>query len=1007
VSKDLKDRPQEIYDDGQPAWKTNLDNDDGLEESFDSPSATDDDLPDNHPSKSSKSDSVEELKEKENSSSEQSDDSSDSKEGSLYKGDSKKKSSLRSKVSRKKATIIFAIVSAIISAIAAVTTMAPSLIINNLKEMLLGRISSVQMHHGRKYRQKTIPKMKTFFTKDGRISQRIISEMQADGYKINFNPADGKTITGIDPPGRYANGIIGTGIGDHIDSYMEVKHPFRTARWKTKRMNAIYSTFKIPRTSVVDTDLTKKADGDDIDPKRIVNREVAKDVLDGEPGKIDINTTSDKPDGDEKTADEARRQELAGEGSEIGDRLEESKKELIENGTPVEEIADDGLTKSLTESGDGLTKELVDVAERAAKSGGLAGKFGDAFKTIANPLDVLDRICIVRNRLQGVVVLARTTRSISLIRYAMVFVNAADDSRRGKADPKLMHELMRRVTAEDKNGNAIGASPGFGYMMKTRFSKSKNDAMRSPVAVDGKLTGVAGGINGGLSKVPGIDAGCPYIQNPFIQIGVGVGSLVAGFFSGGSSAIATQAAQQSMRVIVKEALKEAVEKITVKAALKGVLRTAAIEISFEAIMTLAQMYIEKGLNLPFTGQEKGGQLGDILVAGTGAANKQRSLAAGMVPATTEEYAMAQQEYIAWRKNELKQMNFAQRMLDTENMDSLIFNIALATPTSTTDFIDQSTQKTISLATSIMNPGALFKSFASTMSPRAYAAVNDEITFDEYKVKVGDRDRTLATDPAGNLQVIMRSDIEEIDPEVNIEELKSSNHINETTLEPSSDAFKDHIEYCIESTDTITRLEKNEYDCLADDPTTVKFKAHLAYLDLVDGLEAEFLPEEIAKSSTSGGSSPSTVDGGVAGGFAVPYTNPIGIELTSIIPGTSIRIATNTLPQFVNMLNAAKAEGVDLMPISSGWRDPQQQIALRKQNCPDWQNSPAGACRPPTAKPGTSIHERGQAIDFGSMCFPNGKTCPGNRRWEWLTANAGKFGFKPLSSEAWHWSVTGN
>ena len=54
-----------------------------------------------------------------------------------------------------------------------------------------------------------------------------------------------------------------------------------------------------------------------------------------------------------------------------------------------------------------------------------------------------------------------------------------------------------------------------------------------------------------------------------------------------------------------------------------------------------------------------------------------------------------------------------------------------------------------------------------------------------------------------------------------------------------------------------------------------------------------------------------------------------------------------------------------------------------------------------------MHERGQAIDFGNMCYPSGKTCPGNPRWEWLTANAGKFGFKPLSSEAWHWSVTGN
>lgn len=144
------------------------------------------------------------------------------------------------------------------------------------------------------------------------------------------------------------------------------------------------------------------------------------------------------------------------------------------------------------------------------------------------------------------------------------------------------------------------------------------------------------------------------------------------------------------------------------------------------------------------------------------------------------------------------------------------------------------------------------------------------------------------------------------------------------------------------------------------------------------------------------------------GFAQPNANAIDISQTSEIPGTGgIRIATSMLPQITNMLAAARKEGVELLPISSGWRDPAKQVELRKQNCPDWQNSPPGDCRPVTAKPGTSNHERGQAIDFGNMCYPNGSICPGNPRWEWLRNNASKYGFLPLSSEAWHWSLTGN
>jgi LAS superfamily LD-carboxypeptidase LdcB len=103
-----------------------------------------------------------------------------------------------------------------------------------------------------------------------------------------------------------------------------------------------------------------------------------------------------------------------------------------------------------------------------------------------------------------------------------------------------------------------------------------------------------------------------------------------------------------------------------------------------------------------------------------------------------------------------------------------------------------------------------------------------------------------------------------------------------------------------------------------------------------------------------------------------------------------------------MLAAAAADGVKLGGF--GYRDSANQVRLRQQNCPDPVNSPPSECDPPTAIPGTSMHERGLAIDFTA----NGQfiTSHDNPGYEWLAANAGRFGFENLPSEPWHWSTNG-
>ena len=107
-----------------------------------------------------------------------------------------------------------------------------------------------------------------------------------------------------------------------------------------------------------------------------------------------------------------------------------------------------------------------------------------------------------------------------------------------------------------------------------------------------------------------------------------------------------------------------------------------------------------------------------------------------------------------------------------------------------------------------------------------------------------------------------------------------------------------------------------------------------------------------------------------------------------------------------LVAALEAEGFDM----GGWgyRSHQEQIDLRRSHCGTsewaiWQQ-PSSTCRPPTARPGRSNHEKGLAIDFtesGRLITSRSRPVFGA-----LQRLAPQFGLVNLPSEPWHWSVDG-
>jgi len=128
---------------------------------------------------------------------------------------------------------------------------------------------------------------------------------------------------------------------------------------------------------------------------------------------------------------------------------------------------------------------------------------------------------------------------------------------------------------------------------------------------------------------------------------------------------------------------------------------------------------------------------------------------------------------------------------------------------------------------------------------------------------------------------------------------------------------------------------------------------------------------------------------------------------SVVSVRGITVAASIADSLERLLAAAESDGLNFS--GGGYRSSDAQAATRRANCGssdyDVYDKPASQCRPPTARPGQSMHEQGLAVDFTSGgSIVSSRSSPAFR---WLSNNGGRFGFYNLPSEPWHWSTNGN
>jgi len=97
---------------------------------------------------------------------------------------------------------------------------------------------------------------------------------------------------------------------------------------------------------------------------------------------------------------------------------------------------------------------------------------------------------------------------------------------------------------------------------------------------------------------------------------------------------------------------------------------------------------------------------------------------------------------------------------------------------------------------------------------------------------------------------------------------------------------------------------------------------------------------------------------------------------------------------LDRLIAAAEQAKIPVKINSAYRTFADQQRVYNENCP------GGVCRILTARPGTSNHGFGIAVDFATPGLQRVK--PGDKLYDWLVVNGPKYGFQRIKSESWHW-----
>lgn len=732
------------------------------------------------------------------------------------------------------------------------------------------------------------------------------------------------------------------------------------------------------------------------------------------------------------TSEEENRKTL--KGATMGDKVVTAFVPMLDNDGVEYAYDKDGKRVSAGDPGFDEAKKLAQ--EKAAGLSNKATVGGKATTGILtggikgiSVIGALDSACTVYNTARAVSAMAKVARSMQLVQFAMAINTAADSIKAGDATPEevnfvgtMLNETdTRKQIIDEQSESAATGSNNLAQPTELRdnpfYGKSAFDSPGVKAAMYNDapvLTSrsqqymIGGGLTGTLSsvldsiestlKVSGpadIRNTCGNIQSPWTR--------AAGFIGGIFMAIGTLGWGTAISV------------------------AASVAVSF-ALPFLEAMMADVVAGQVIGEDIKGVDAGDALFAGTSAMLGGVAMNRGMTPMSLsgiKEYAAATTEteskMIAHERYEA-----AQKPFDVSNQYSFLGSFARSLyPT-----YNQAKTSTASALTGVAS--IISKGFSSIFTPVSASGVFNENRFQQCQ-DPGYEELGIDADIFCNVRYGLTPAELAMDTDTVVDFMVDNEHISDSGS-ALSDQYKTFMKYCVNREDGWGETSEENGPigavCLDSTPesegglgvSVTISKSNLPYFRVytMDNTIGEAMDDEQKPSGQAAGTTidmenlyqDSTAISCAAGteyvGLETGYRqgNPIPITLCAIPEsiatafGKPVLVNSRVSGAMLGLMTQMKTD-LGKMDISDSFRTYAEQEQAKREYGDR------------AAAPGFSNHQMGIAIDFqlrdrnGNAANYGASKAPGeSKEYDWLVANASKYGYQQLSHESWHWSPDG-
>ena len=593
--------------------------------------------------------------------------------------------------------------------------------------------------------------------------------------------ADGKPITKSKLTGRYTGGK--TLVVPHIDGSkekIEAKAYSAAVRSNPSVKSAVksvwssaYGVLQKSKASL-DWRASKKlttnpdvGDGSDKDPEQ----EARKKIFSMDSGE-ELSTDAVAPAQSDYTTDK------------------DGKKVLNGNQVPDLDQFSSGLNKASDEAraalakGDFVAPIPSDIAGAAAMDPSpiSSGFFGKAFGYL-NPTSIIVGMCTTYKLANAAVMISRTYLLVNAMRYAAIFLAAADKVKAGDGNSNLVSQLMTILERVDPYNDAFGDSVGYQWAAYGTLPDKDIASSATGNAVIHALALSVAWVNHTLGK-KNVRTGCKILTNPVTQGLLSLTSFIPGggaIFSGLKTVLTAGA-----KTTIEGSIKKSIEKLIVKNvkdkltkdALKSAGKIAGKEILkmaggalgiFVAGYFLERYFVPYMLHLNMNGSEDGVTALDTVANGRDATNQGTGLDYGMQPIKADKasaFMQFDQNYKNTYEADMRAQSNPFDILDpysaSNSLASTLFNFS-------SKLKNSNILSAPAAILSAINPTNLLGSTAHAVP------VNDAGCDDEYL-----NDQKLATTPFCNVIVgySNTNKLENTTPEQNTDWMLNQNQIDE-------------------------------------------------------------------------------------------------------------------------------------------------------------------------------------------------------------------------------------